>query len=686
MRMSSRKYKVLIVISLMIISMNIVALTQGVHYFNQSRNLDGKSSAPQAVESPNILADNPIPSPYQEEEQDIPNLNEWNITINATRSIKIRDFGIVTVNDTLVLRNNDNTSLPIFRFALPNNWADNLLTISAKTMWMNSTFPMNRTGVFEEYKNEHYTFYKINLNPVVSNSSAYKINIFHSMMYFYDLFKTQVVQEISGQQVQIPVNGIKFNCSRIPLIPSPIYKCFTSATVGDDGGFIPNMIQPANATAEESAVSYKAVYNITAFNGTRLYEPDSVDDPYRIRVVAFLKVEPPLEAPLYKRTIILENWYWARVHEELTIRNLGIIPDNPQWDPQDPISFVTALHKFYIGVDNAEDVSVSDALGEILADESQNEQLVQKNRINIYLRTPIYGGEELTFSIDYLLKLEDILEFEKTEFVLKTKAMPTTEFVVREFQLKIVFPQGANYQYFYMADTKMTVEESKTPVFLKLGTRDTIALTTHNLSYFSPIHMRVGYYMSDIAYYLAPLTFALVIFIACLLYIGARTLRKDVIEKSIITPEEEVEVPIALIQKFVELYEEKTALQTRISDLDENRRRKKIKKIEYETQRKILEQKMREVISELNKTKRELKTKGQKYTDVIQKIEVNEEKRLIVEQNIKELRINYIREKRISKDAYLKILRDYQNQIKRFERDIDKELINLRLLIEHESN
>ncbi|MFW9925091.1 MAG: hypothetical protein ACFFDW_17590, partial [Candidatus Thorarchaeota archaeon] len=137
-------------------------------------------------------------------------------------------------------------------------------------------------------------------------------------------------------------------------------------------------------------------------------------------------------------------------------------------------------------------------------------------------------------------------------------------------------------------------------------------------------------------------------------------------------------------QEFVEKYEEKTALQTRITDLDEDRRRKKVKAKEYDQQRKILEAKMRETIKTLDTTKKNLKEKGRKYSDVIQKIEVFEEKRHSVERSIQDLRIRYIREKAISKDAYIRILNDYQNQIEKFERDIDKEIINLRLLIEHE--
>ena len=226
----------------------------------------------------------------------------------------------------------------------------------------------------------------------------------------------------------------------------------------------------------------------------------------------------------------------------------------------------------------------------------------------------------------------------------------------------------------------------RTGVFLNIGRRQTVTLNLNNVSaLFENINLNAGYLMSDLAYFIQPLTIALIVFIACLVYIGVRILRKDVIDKVIITPETKAEIPIELIQKFVETYEEKTALQTRITNLDENRRRKKIKAKEYDKQRKILEGKMRELIRSLDSTKRELKEKGRKYFDVIQKIEISEEKRTSVERSIQDLRVRYIREKQISKDAYIRILRDYQNQIEKFERDIDKEIINLRLLIEHES-
>jgi hypothetical protein len=263
-------------------------------------------------------------------------------------------------------------------------------------------------------------------------------------------------------------------------------------------------------------------------------------------------------------------------------------------------------------------------------------------------------------------------------------ALPETDLAIKNFELNFILPQGARYQYLYFGNQDLALTTGSTNAFLFLGRKDTVSFTATNIGPNDNIRIRLGYAMSDFAYFIQPLTFSLVFFIAFLLYIGISTLQKDVIEKVIISPESKKEIPYELIQDFVEQYEEKTALQSRITKLDEDRQKKKVKVKEYDQQRRILESKMRDIIQSLDDTKRELKNKGRKYADAINKIEISEEKRINIARSIRELRIRYIREKTISKDAYLRILRDYQDQIEKFERTIDREIINLRLLLEHE--
>ncbi|TET30578.1 MAG: hypothetical protein E3J70_04315 [Candidatus Heimdallarchaeota archaeon] len=677
--MSSRKNKVLFIFALTIITLNLFALTQISGFANNQS--DNETTLPSIDEGITSGIDKPLVLTGNVSE--IPNMNLWDISINVTRSVSLFDFGYFGVNDTYQIEKHDNLTMPIFRFAYPKIWSSNLIYMKARTMWYTEENQLNDTEVYPEYENEDFTFYAVDLVPALDNSSQYyTINVFSAIMRPYTLLE---YIETPEPEVHYMRNGILFNFSLIPHLTKKIDNCQASFNKAENGGLIEKYVYPGNATTGSATFIYSPVQNARAYNFSEPYNPDSSDYPYRGRVGTWLGHTPPIEAINYKRQIILENWYYARIHEEITIQSFGVNPDEKIWDNLNPLSFITfALLEFHIFIDNAQNAKVSDHLGDLPPPHNKAAVAVL-NRINIYLRVPLMGGDTKKLEIDYTLKLEEIIDFEKSEFILNTLGVPRCDFHIQNFELEIIFPQGARFQYVTFGNRALDYVEDKTGVFLNIGRRNTVSFNLANVTSFENLNLRAGYLMSDLAYFIQPLTLALIVFIACLAYIGVRVLRKDVIEKVIITPEEKPEIPIDLIQKFVEKYEEKTALQTRITTLDENRRKKKVKAKEYDKQRKILEAKMRELIRSLDTTKRSLKEKGRKYFDVIQKIEISEEKRTSVERSIQDLRVRYIREKQISKDAYIRILRDYQNQIEKFERDIDKEIINLRLLIEHEA-
>jgi len=677
--MSSRKNKVLFVFALLVIAINIFTVAQiASEKSNIPSNeaiLPSQAEIPELAEITNVLSD------YNETY--VPTMSLWDLNINVTRTVRLLDFGYLTINDTYTLIKHDNITMPVFRFAYPKKWNANLVDIQAKTMWDledkdGNAVPLNKTEVYVEHETTHYTFYAVKLTPVITNSSAYKISVHGVFLRPYTVFDYYVEEEKNYY------NGIVFNYSLVPLLSSKINLCKSSFNKPENGGLIDKYVHPANATIGSASVIFGEMTNVRPYNFSRPYDQNDRDYLYRGQVGAYLQQYPPVEALSYKRIITLDNWYWANVHEEITIKNYGIKPKDVQWNLLNPLYYATfSLSRFHIWIDDAENYHAYDDLSELTAPEGS--PLAQQNRLNIYLRIPLMGGDSGTYTLDYSLKLDDILMFEKTEYLLKTLGIPRCDFHVRNFELQIIFPQGAKFQYLTFGNEPVSYSQSFVPVFLKLGRRQSVIFTETNITTFNDLTIRAAYYMSDLAYFIQPLIFAMLIFLVCLIYIGVRVLRKDVIEKVIITTEEKEEIPIELIQAFVEKYEEKTALLTRIKQLDENRRKKKIKAKEYDQQRKILESKLRELIKELDSTKRSLKEKGRKYFDVIQKIEISEEKRTSIERSIQDLRIRYIREKQISKDAYLRILRDYQNQIEKHERDIDREIINLRLLIEHES-
>lgn len=654
--------------------MNLIAVTQLIA--TNKNQFDGDNNQTSLADASNeaIFPQNPL----MEATSEIPSLRNWDLSINTTRTIRHYDYGYLTINDNITLTNNDNLSLPIFRFAIPQHLAVNLVEISAGSMWDGFGVELNSTTVEIEYQDGNFTYYVMALNPVVNNDSLYTIQIHQTYLRPYEIF-------IYHSEDDYLFNGIKMNVSRMPHLSLPIHTAKTTFIKAEESGqIISALIYPsASATIGDSSVTFNSIY-VPAYNFSNAYEPNTDDYTYKVQIASATGPTAPIEATNYKRTISIDNWYYAHIHEVIEIESFGIIPLDALWDLSDSRFFVSfALTQLHLGVDNAENVKVYDGYGSLPP--KTGSELAQLNRINIYLRYPVFGGGKVTFNVEYTLKLEDMLQFEKNEFILECMALPEVPFHVKNFELTLKFPQGSNVQYALFGDCSVDYEQYKSPVFLRIGKRETISINKINLTSFENLNLRVGYYMSDIAYFIQPLVYSLIIFMACLLYVGARTLRKDVIEKVVITSEDREEVPIELIQDFVEKYEEKTAIQTRITELDESRRKKKVKAKEYDQQRKILEAKLRDTIKTLDTTKRTLKEQGRKYRDSIQKIEVSEEKKISVERSIVDLRVRYIREKAISKDAYIRILRDYKNQIERFEREIDKEIINLRLLIEHEA-
>jgi hypothetical protein len=657
--------------------MNIFAMTQvkGFRYGNQDEPLASSSFSDI---QPGFDGLTLLP---QFNDSNLPSLSLWDLDINVTRRISLRNFGYINVTDTFFIQKNDNITLPIFRFAYPVEWSEKVVYIKAHTMY-DIGKGLNQTDVFVEYENSEYTFYGLNLIPAISNETEYKVIVHSTLLRPYD-----VSWKVVGGNMR---NAIYMNFSLIPMLTVDLDKCTSSFDWDTECGYLEDTARPGNASVGSASVIFQDMNNIKAFNFSSAYDINDKDYSYYGRIGCWMAHYPPAEAVTYKRTIILENWYWAQVYDEILIKNYGGNPPNSDelWDMLNGNYWNTwALHWLYIWVDSTEEDSFRayDELGELGRPVGSDTPEWQKNRVNAYLRMPLNGGDQKTIYFEYRIKLENILKFEKTEYLLETQAMPTCDFHVRHFELEIIFPLGSRFQQLTFGNGQVDYTTGTTGVFLNIGRRQTVSFTANDLTFSHDLSLKASYYMSDLSYFIQPLTLALIIFIACLAYIGVRVLRKDVLKKIILTPEVKEEIPLELIQSFVEQYEEKTALQTRITNLDEDRRKKKIKAKEYDTQRKILESKMRELIKSLDTTKRELKEKGRKYFDIIQKIEVAEEKRNSIERSIQDLRIRYIREKQISKDAYLRILRDYQNQIEKFERNIDREIINLRLLIEHES-
>ena len=119
--MSNRKNKVLIVFALMIITMNIFALTQVKGFRN------GEQDEPLTILSSDIQPRNDgLTLLPQYNDSNLPSLSLWDLDINITRRISLKNFGYINVTDTFFIQKNDNITLPVFRFAYHTEWSEKM--------------------------------------------------------------------------------------------------------------------------------------------------------------------------------------------------------------------------------------------------------------------------------------------------------------------------------------------------------------------------------------------------------------------------------------------------------------------------------------------------------------------------------------------------------------------------------
>ncbi len=311
--MSNRKSNVIIIFTIMLIAMNLIAVTQMIATNNNQ--FDGDNTPYSLVDASNeaIVPEDPSLKATSE----IPSLRNWDLSINTSRIIRHYDYGYLTINDNITLINNDNLSLPIFRFSIPQHLAVNLVEISASSMWAEFDVPLNSTNVEIEYQDGNFTYYIMALNPIVNNASLYKIQIHQTYLRPYEIF-------IFKSEDNHLYNGIKMNVSRMPFLSLPIHTARTTFLKADDGIIISSHIYPNElATIGDASVLYNPIYSVPAYNFSNEYESNSDDYTYKVQIAGYTSFTSSIEATNYLRTISISV---KKINSEIEL-SVAVKPD-----------------------------------------------------------------------------------------------------------------------------------------------------------------------------------------------------------------------------------------------------------------------------------------------------------------------------------------------------------------------
>jgi hypothetical protein len=136
-------------------------------------------------------------------------------------------------------------------------------------------------------------------------------------------------------------------------------------------------------------------------------------------------------------------------------------------------------------------------------------------------------------------------------------------------------------------------------------------------------------------------------------------------------------VPVQLITRFVDLYDEKSSMRMESDKMDEDVARGALKGYDYKQRKRGLDRRMSEIDRALAPVKEELSSVSARYQDMIKRIERAEAELQVIRTTSTDLKTQY-RSGKISRDLYESLSSDLVRRKEKAQQSIDTGIINLR--------
>ncbi|MFX1254903.1 MAG: hypothetical protein ACFFCZ_25050 [Promethearchaeota archaeon] len=399
---------------------------------------------------------------------------------------------------------------------------------------------------------------------------------------------------------------------------------------------------------------------------------------------SFSATVPPMEYSKYVRRLELDQWGSVRVYETITMTNLG--------HGKTGIAYETygQTNRFRIYAPNELIFEgCIDYYGNMTVTSRQtlryfasSDSSINVTEFLIAPRIVVSSNKSYTFTLSYRLPLVSVLNAtDEGTLMLTTWLSSAINWTVRDFTLEIVLPVGSvsspeSLNIVRNLGLANVTSSVSAPGFLNIGNSMVITARMFNITEFHNTYFHLTYDAGILWTVWTPFTISLAIFILGLVYLGIRSVTFSIRGISGAGLEE---IPVEAITNFIIAYEEKTALQKRIDDLDRRYARGKIKKRKYTDDRKILETERTQVERQVVNHSTNLKRKG--YDTFMRIVENSETESGDLKANLSRLKQRYSKGT-ISKEQYERQNRQYQKKLQDAKNRIDRTLIELRSKLE----
>ncbi len=240
--------------------------------------------------------------------------------------------------------------------------------------------------------------------------------------------------------------------------------------------------------------------------------------------------------------------------------------------------------------------------------------------------------------------------------------------LVEKYDISIVLPKGTSLNYVLPSVDSISFKGDS--IVLTINETDVTEYNSRVIEFEMNVSKSYIYFLTR------PLLFLIILGTVCSGYVVTKRIipgKEGIAQRTTVAP-----APIVL--EFCSLFEEKVSLISELEKLDDDLKKRKIKKRIYRNQRKTAERKIIELDKDINDLKIPLKEAGGRFAQIVNELEINEAERESAKDGIFNLEQRYIR-KKISTVAYQKLLRDLITRHKKASTKIDKLIFELREIL-----
>ncbi len=343
------------------------------------------------------------------------------LTVNTTRTLTISEFSLVSLNDTIVIKNLDENSFNAILVFYEKTILDKLVNLRVMSLWLDKDTFFD-SHIINYYEIGDYIALNVLINRVISKGDTYRISI------LADLAGMISFQEYEG--------ALRFylNLTRDILLPLHINESRTEVIPPLYSEILDTLMTPREGFGIQGNKVFWKTENLAPFNASI-----SSSDLVKISYVYRLKdpIQLPLEVLYAKRFIKINADGKITITDKIRVTTLT---------PEEPISIEDSKWKAQAivlglaGNIDPDTVTAKDRFGSLkITEETTLEKGEFENYtfIRVSFRNPLIGGESYELSITYPLEDESSISKHDDAFEVSIPLMPILNASVNLFELEI---------------------------------------------------------------------------------------------------------------------------------------------------------------------------------------------------------------------------------------------------------